>query len=166
MTIKKFLDVKEWIEFSKRYIVELKQEVVSFHIDQLGFCDMQDLIGDQLLQSGCHCLVDIVKHLDEHEFFHSMSSVYPMIVIPLGYSDEIVFWDKKLIQNLGINDEPASVYLCQSENIFNIDDQEYRCRIDSPHEEVMGLYRCHQSFEDFQKGWEFSMDIYLLPRNN
>lgn len=166
MTIKKFIDIKDWIEFSKSCINDEKQQVVSFHIDQLDFCGMQNLIGEQLLQSGCCCLVDIVKHLFEHEFFHSISSVYPIIVIPLGYSEEIIFWEKKFIQNLGIADEPASVYLCQSKDIFNIDDQEYRCRIDSPHREVTVLYRCHRTFEDFQKDWEFSMNIYLLPHDN
>lgn len=165
MSIKKFLDVSEWIEFSMGIIVKEKQQVVSFHIDQLDFCNMQDLIGERLLESGCYCLNDIVNRLIEHEFFHSASSVYPVIVIPLGYSDEIAFWEKNFIQNLGIVDEPASIYLSQSENIFNIDDQEYRCPIDSPHKGVTALYRCHRSFEAFQKDWEFSMDVYLLPRN-
>lgn len=164
MSIKKFLDITEWIEFSMGCIGKEKQKVVSFHIDQLDFCNMQELIGERLLQSGCCCLNDIVNYLIEHEF-NSMSPVYPIIVMPLGYSDEIALWEKKFIQNLGLANEPASIYLCQSENIFNSDDQEYRCPIDSPHKEVTVLYRCHRSLEAFQKDWEFSMDVYLLPRN-
>lgn len=155
-----FADISDWIRYSSDFLEEKKQKAVSFHVDEVDFIHVDDLNGLDLLDECCKFLKNAKKQL---RVFKPGRSLYPLVVIPLGCSEVIEFWSEEFLSFIGNDDEPISIYLCDSNNIFNLDDQEYRCRIHPVYDDVMILYRCHRSFDSYQKDWEFSKDIYLLP---
>lgn len=161
MIIKNFSDINGWIDYSSKLLREKKQNVVSFHVDEVEFTHLDKLKGKELLKAGREFLQDAKEQIGllEPKFY-----LYPLVVIPLGYSEEIEFWSDKLWDSVGDSEETASIYLCDSNHVFNLDDQEYRCRICPIYDDLVILYRCHRSFDSHQKDWEFSKDIYLLPK--
>ncbi|MGD0960318.1 MAG: hypothetical protein ABSB19_10975 [Methylomonas sp.] len=161
MIIKNFSDISEWIKYSSELLHEKMQKSVSFHVDDVDFIDLNTLKGDDLLKASYEFLRIAKEQLSLCD--SKFSSFYPIVVIPLGYSENIEFWNDAFFDSIGCVEEPASIYLCESDSVFNLDDQEYRCRIYPVYEDLMVLYRCHRSFDSYQKDWEFSKDIYLLP---
>lgn len=165
MSKENFSSLADWLLFVKDNLGD-NQHYVSVHVDKLEFFNLDSAKGEDLLRMSC-CLLDNIEILlSELNIGGNNISLYPLLVLPLGYSKKIVFWKNQFVSRLGCFNEPPSLYLFRSEDIFNIDDEEYRCCIEIVQKRVKALYRCHRSLQASQLDWEFSKDIYLFPRLN
>jgi hypothetical protein len=164
MSKENFSSLADWF-LSVKANLGGNQHYVSVHVDQLEFFNLDSAKGEDLLQISCCLLDDIEILLSELNIGDNNVPLYPLLVLPLGYSKKIVFWKNQFVSNLGCFDEPPSLYLFRSEDIFNIDDEEYRCCIETAQKGIKALYRCHRSLQASRLDWEFSKDIYLFSKS-
>lgn len=120
MSKENFSSLTDWL-LSVKANLEDNQPYVSVHVDQLEFFNLDSVKGEDLLQISCCLLHDIGILLSQLNIENASLSLYPLFVLPLGYSKKLAFWKSQFVSSLGCSDEPPSLYLCRSEDIFNIE---------------------------------------------
>jgi hypothetical protein len=134
---------------------------VSRHFDELEEArSISGLRGGELLEASCALFVKLVN-----EIGNAPLRAKPLIRFPLGYRENLDFWEEHYWDKIGSDKQPPSIYLI---SLFTCSptSEVYRVPIDmrrpSSMPVVQAFFESRRSLEDSRNGWEFHSDIYLF----
>lgn len=136
----------------------------SIHFDYLRYYRKENPKGLNLLKYAFLVLREV--HAVAQDILNKSPQIkfHPMIYFPLGDSPNIMNWNNAYWEELGKDNEPPSLYLFPTKQIFEDYVEEYRKPIDIPVEEqkeLLAIFRCCRDLRSMENSWEFSIGIYL-----
>lgn len=138
----------------------------SIHLDQLCEYDPDGLKGKALAEYMVDLIDDFSEYVKYNKIFKK-NETHIVIFIPLICTDELLLWNDRIYNEIGNDEEPASVYIYYGEDIFGNDLEEYRKPIDGSFKGRDGLLIIFRSFRDrnaIDNQWEFTNGIYLVKK--
>jgi hypothetical protein len=85
----------------------------------------------------------------------------------LGSSENLVFYNENIINDVGNDDENPSLYILKNEVIFSDSCEEYRRPISINVEgniEFTCIFRSFREYEYLVESWEFDSVVYLIGK--
>lgn len=154
-----FKALSDWLDSS----IRLKGESHPLTTHVSSFIK-SDLSKEHLLEYSINVFLELVNCTDEKK--HA-DELMPMLVIPLGCSDDLCLWDGSIPLSSQFSDEPPSVYLFQREKSKYLERaEEYKIPVDLDLAELKSekfniYYRCFRDSTAIDNGWEFNKAIYI-----
>ena len=154
-----FKSFTDWLDDALK--LNGKSHPLTAHVSSFG---KLELSRQQTLEHSLNLFLELVNKSVEKK---CVDDLMPMLVIPLGCSDNLCFWDDSLSLSNQLSDEPPSIYLYEREKIKYLEvTEEYKTPInlELPKIEAIELniyYRCFRDSVAIQNDWEFNKAVYL-----
>ena len=133
-----------------------REACITAHVDQ--FFGKQKIDIKELVSLFAHA----ITLLEGEGLIDSLKAI---LVIPLGDSERIEFFDESTLAQIPFHNEPPSIYFVDRETDKAFErSEEYKKTICVPFSvpaSTVSYYRCFRSGDAFDNLWEFTKCLYL-----
>jgi hypothetical protein len=154
-----FKSFSDWLASA----VRLKGEA-HFVTEHVSSFVKEKLSKKQLLECSINIFLELVSKSIEYKYINELM---PMLVIPLGWSNNVCFWDDSLSLDSQLVDEPPIIYLLEREALKRLDvAEEYKIPVSLNLAKIESVqfsvyYRCYRDKMGIENNWEFSKALYI-----